>query len=208
VHRATAETLAFVMPGLLHQLGNLMLTIHGQALILAPEQLETARRAILGATVRGSGSVHLLRYLLGDPAAPAADPTELLAQIAELVRVPLREADLALELRLPEAAPGPVQAGHFVVLVVEALRKLVAVLPRGGRGQVVLELLGGGPKAVVRLRFEPGAGDLPFPLAASEVQDALTAQARDAREQTACRALGRGVELEFRTGAASPGREP
>ncbi len=203
--RANPETLVFVLPGLLHQFGNLLLLIQGTAQTVTPATLVSAQKAVLGATTRGSNSLHLLRYLLGDPVAPAGDPHELLEQLAELVRVPMRENNQLLELRLPrERSPGSVDAGHFVVLVVEALRNLVDIVPPGVRGMVLLELSRSGAATTqVRLRFEPSAGELPFPLAAGEVQRALSQRAAELRAATACRVHGRGIELEFQTGGVS-----
>lgn len=203
--RANAETLAFVLPGLVHQLGNVLQTIQGHMLPVAGANLGDAQHTVLQATARGGSSLELLRCLLGDPSSPAADPRALLGQIAELVRVPMRQAQQLLELRLPSGAPfANVDSAAFVILLVETLRQLVAAVPRGVRGTITLELAGAptGP-IVVQAQFAGMAGDLPFPLPLAELQQTLRQRAQQLRTAATCEIRGQAIVWQWRAQAWS-----
>ena len=205
--RANADTLAFVLPGLVHQFGNVLQTIQGHVLPGATSFGE-AHRAVLQATARGASSLEILRCLLGGPALPAADPTALLGQIGELVRVPLRQAQQLLELRLPSGARAHVDSAAFVILVVETVRQLVGAVPRGVRGTITLELAGAptGP-TVVGAQFDGMAGDLPFPLPLAGLQQALRLRAHQLRAAASCQIRGQAITWEWRAQAWSQHHE-
>jgi hypothetical protein len=191
------ELLAFLAPGLLHQLGNLLFSIQGNAQVLdAAGDVPRCRTAILQATERGAATLSLLRSILGDPEGLPGSADTLLAQIAELSRVAVRESRHALELR-----PGPpqpkVEAAPFVTLVLEGLRTLVALLPGGSRGTLVLRPVAAGADAGVWLGFEPVPGELPFPLPVDELRlrlEPIRAQLRPVPRVTT---HGTGVLLAF-----------
>lgn len=205
MNRADAETLAFVLPGLVHQFGNVLQTIQGHMLggADASPNLDPTRaempRAVLQATARGGRSLELLRCLLGSPALPAADPVAMLAQIGELVRVPMRQAQQLLDLRLPADARAHVDSAAFAILVVETVHQLVAAVPKGVRGTITLELAGAptGP-TVVQAQFDGMAGELPFPLPLAELQQALRLRAQQLRAAASCQIRGHAIAWEWR----------
>jgi len=208
--RPTSETAAFLLPGLIHQFGNLLLTVQGNALQLPGADEERRREAILGAVARGTGSLQVMRQLLGEHTANSAPARDLLQQLAELGRVPVRERGFALELR---GAPGQVEAwvlaDAFVGALCEALRRWVDAIPPGASGVVTLQLEGsatGGCDVLLGLELSPGS--LPFPLAAAELAESL-ASADDA--QTAPRFVAsedqRLLRLSFPPLSVSPDRQ-
>jgi len=201
------DTLAFLAPGLLHQLGNVLFTIQGNAQTLGGADTAIGRElaAILAASERGGQSLRLLRCLLGDPSAGPAEASGLLTQLGELARVPLRELRHVLDLRhSARKVPVFVAPSDFCIAVAEALRSLVLILPNGVHGTVVLDLCDQGPRhATVRVVFQPPAGALPFPL---DVGDLLaryqTGQVRlHSRPAVTGHAMGLELVFEGRGGA-------
>ena len=203
--RANAETLAFVLPGLVHHFGNVLQTIQGYMLTVAAGTLDEAQRAVLQANARGAGGLEILRCLLGDPGTPAADPRALLEQIGELVRVPMRQAHQLLDLRAPSGGPfARVDSADFVILVVETLRQLVAAVPKGVRGTVALELeCAAAGHAVLLARFAAMAGELPFPLPLAELQHALRLRAQQLRARASCVIRGQAIAWQWHAEALS-----
>lgn len=195
------DTLAFFAPGLLHQLGNVLFTIQGNAQVARPDGAEAGReqRAILGAVERGADALRILRCLLGDAAAPPALAGVLLGQVAELMRVPVREARHSLDLRHSATKiPVLVDPSDFCIAVLEGIRVLVAIVPTGVHGIIVLDLCDLGARhATVRLSFQPPSGALPFPLAVEELLVHLGATRLRLRGQPTLRSHGMGVEMVF-----------
>jgi hypothetical protein len=163
---ADPADLGFLAPGLLHQFGNLFLTIHGNALVLEGEHVERAKAAIHGACERGSGSLRLLRALQGENGVERVDARVALRQLAELLRVPVREAGHGFESDGDALLTRPVplvELGTFVPVVVRAVRELLAAVPAGVSGVLSAALVAHRDVALL-LRFQPPAGVLPFPL--------------------------------------------
>ena len=181
---ARSDDFTFLAPGLLHQFGNLFLTIHGNALVLDTEHVERAKTAIHGACERGGASLRVVRALLGENGSERACARATLRQMVELLRVPLREAGHGLDM-VDTSGPAPVvDVGAFVPLVVRAVRALVATVPAGISGVVIAAIdagsSGGSPGRLV-LRFRPPAGTLPFPLPLDAVRRELLAEAQRLR---------------------------
>jgi len=200
------ETLAFFAPGLLHQLGNILFTVQGNAQAWnGSGDPGRERAAILHAAERGSNTLRVLRCLLGDPAAMPAAAAELLAQLGELLRVPVREAHQTLELRCGaangESAPSvAVDPADFCTMIVEGVRSLLAVVPQGVHGTVVLELCTQtSRKTTVRVLFQPPSGALPFPLAESELLARMRPSDMHLRGRPAVSAHAMGLEIVFGT---------
>ncbi len=195
------DTLAFFAPGLLHQLGNVLFTIQGNAQVAPGGGAEAGReqKAILGAVERGADTLRILRCLLGDASTPPTGAGVLLGQLAELLRVPVREARHALDLRHSATKPSVlVDASDFCIAVLEGVRVLVAILPTGVHGTIVLDLCDLGERhATVRVGFQPPAGALPFPLAKEELLMQLAAPRLRLRTQPTLRSHGMGVEMVF-----------
>lgn len=207
---ARTETLAFLAPGLLHQLGNVLFTIQGNAQAAGSGgDADRERLAIVAAAERGAESLRVLRYLLGDAAAAPAPAAALLGQLAELARIPVREARHLLELRpLARQVPLCVDPGDFCVAVLEALRSLVGILPTGLFGTLVLELsVADERQATVRVAFQPPSGTLPFPLALDELVGGLDRSRLGLRGRPEVRVASMGVELVFAGRAGSPPAE-
>jgi len=196
LHSACPHTLAFLAPGFVHQFGNLLFVVQGNAQALGQQGEGLRERgAILAAVERGGNALRVLRCLLGDPALAPAPADELLAQVGELLRVPLREARHALELVPADAAPH-VEPRSFCAAVLEAVRGLVGVVPAGVQGTVALGPVAAAPHGVtVRVSFQVPAGTLPFPLASAEVAAALGGARPDGWPDV--RARGSGLELVF-----------
>lgn len=212
MHSARSETLAFLAPGLLHQLGNVLFTIQGNAQVAGFTSTDgnRERAAIAAATDRGAEVLRVLRCLLGDPSAVPVPAGGLLAQLADLARVPLREAHQTLEWR-PDAAAEPVLVDpvDFCVVVLEAVRGIVALLPDGVSGAIVLGLRGGKEhRAAVAVAFQPPSGALPFPLPLAELVGRLDPARLGLRTRPAVRVDGMGLEIEFAARAGSPPNGP
>ena len=169
--------LVFLSPGLIHQFGNLLLTIQGQALTLAPDSLARGKAAILTACDRGGSSLRVVRHLLGDSVPDRAPLGQTLGWLAELLRIPVREAGHSLAcsddiLRLGQA----VELGRFVPMAVALVRTLVHSVPTGVRGR--LDVHAANPSPLLLVTFVPEAGGLPFPLAAAAALPGLQSLAR------------------------------
>lgn len=195
---ARPESLAFLAPGLLHHLGNVLFTIQGNAQAFGPVDGAVSRElaAVLAAVERGSHALRVLRGLLGDPAAPQVDARSLLEQLADLLRVPVREARQSFELR-QSARPLSVlvDPSEFCRTVVDLLHGLVAILPNGVHGTVVLDLFDQGEGHVtVRVAFQPPAGSLPFPIAVDDVRQRLQQDLQ--RSRSAARVSCHGMALD------------
>ncbi|MEO6595066.1 MAG: hypothetical protein ABIP94_09980 [Planctomycetota bacterium] len=204
MHRPTAEDLDFLLPGVLHQFGNLLLTIQGHASTLEPDCVERAKQAILGATDRAGRTLRLLHELGGDSASVPANACELLEQLVELVRVPVRELHHSIRSKdIAARRPTLVQAGPFTRRFLAALRLLLAHLPQGQHGTINVDLSAAESLATVRLRFEPQAGALPFPIATRELLTALERAVPGHEAWTKCPSQGACIELAFPLGAVS-----
>ncbi len=192
---ACADDFAFLAPGLLHQFGNLFLTIHGNALVLETDHVERAKAAIHGACERGGGALRLLRALLGESGGERADVRTLLRHLGELMRVPIREAGHGFETddAMPGVVPPVVDLGTFVPVAVRAVRELLAAVPTGVTGVLGAEL-GDGARLVV-LRFRSASGTLPFPLPTDAARRLLQGHAGRVGWGGAIRARADGLEL-------------
>lgn len=178
MHPAIAHDLAFLAPGLVHQFGNLLLTIQGHSLHLAPEAgaVSRAKTVILNACDRGAGSLRILRHLLGGSAPEQAHSHDALALLVELLRIPVREAGHTLDDVTADDGDGQlVSLDAFVPLTVALVRILVGGVPHGVRGEVRLALAPGAALALVAT-FRPAAGSLPFPLATEAALRQLRAE--------------------------------
>ncbi len=194
MHPATAFDLAFLLPGLSHQFGNLLFTVQGHAATCDAATLPRAKAAIGGACDRGAASLRLLRHVLGEcPPEPAAAATAL-AQLAELLRIPVREAGHVFEADTNElrASAASIELGSFAPLVLACVRALVHAAPDGLRGVLRLAWSDDAQRLVLTLR--PQAGGLPFPLALAEAATQLAARGL-VRGGYALRATATGFEL-------------
>lgn len=207
MHRSTADTIAFFAPGLVHQFGNLLLTIQGHALNLTPvdEPLSRSRDAILGASERGGATLRLLRQLLGEPASVPQDVFVLGEQLVELARVPVREARQLLEWHRQEGTGRClVEVGDFVPIVAETLHTLVVAIPTGVMGSIGVRIAATAQDVLVTMQFAPAPGSLPFPIGLDELAEQVNRIGRRHGWRGSCRHAGRALEVSLpRAGMAT-----
>lgn len=193
-------TAAFFLPGLLHQFGNLLLTVQGQVLHVADTDLQGAQQAVGAATQRGAATLQVMRALLGERSGTPGEARVLLAALGELARLPARDRGLSVELRIPDDAAAWLCADTFVAATAAALRAWLEAVPVGASGQVPIELYVRGSAVIVSLHFEPGTGSLPFPIPRAELAAALGPAMADANG--CIRHSDSRFELQFRAGEA------
>lgn len=211
---APTETASFFLPGIVHQFGNLLLTVQGHALQVEPAGAEGPQKAILSAVQRGSASLQVVRAMMGEETGATGSAYELLMQLAELGRVPARECGLTLELRGEEPQIVTwVAAEPFVMALAEALRRWIRAVRTGSSGAVTMSMdHDEAGQARVRLGYEPGVGSLPFPMPSETVAKAVSGYAQKAGGVAIAldpkASDGRaGIELQFRSAAVMPGCE-
>lgn len=166
-----STTASFFLPGLIHQFGNLLLTVQGHVLHLQPDGIKRMQDAVLGVVQRGGASLQVVRALLGEQTGATGAAGDLVTQVVELGRVPARECGMSLELRgEPLAHEVWVPAEPFVLACAEALRRWVHGIPTGSCGVITVQLSSvSAGQVVVHYGFEAKVGSLPFPIAADEV---------------------------------------
>lgn len=204
------ETLAFFAPGLLHQFGNLWLSIDGHASLLGgpADELERTRTALLGVTREGRACLDVMRFLAGEPSTARRPLVRVLDELVAVARVPLRERQYAIVMHEAGAhGDAAVDPACVVVMTAEAIRRLVDALPPGATGTIVVGSGGdadGAPRVLVY--FEATPGTLPFPLAENALP-AIGELAASQRSPVACEPCRGGFSLRFceRIPASRPG---
>ena len=170
------ECAAFYLPGLAHQLGNLLLTVQGNALHMQHDDLERAREALLEAVSRGGASLAVLRAWTGEDSSAPGDAVDLLRRLLELGRGSAREKGITLALEEPADATAWVPTDAFVRLCSEALWRIVTRVPAGTEGVVTITVqLDDSQRTSIRMRFAPADGSLPFPVEFGPIASALAA---------------------------------
>jgi hypothetical protein len=196
----SSDTASFFLPGLIHQFGNLLLTVQGHVLHLEEQGIKRMQDAVLGVVQRGGASLQVVRALLGEQTGATGSGGDLVLQVVELGRVPARECGISLETRgAPPSEAIWVAAESFVVACAETLRRWIQSVPSGSSGVATVSIdSDGAGGAMVRVGFEPAVGSLPFPMASQEVVLAVANQL-EAAGGTAqvLPAPGRGIELHF-----------
>jgi hypothetical protein len=196
VAAAHTDAIAFLAPGLVHQFGNLLLMMQGHAATLEPDTVARSRPALLGACERGSAGLRVFRQLLGDGEVSHLDAGAAATMLAELLRIPVREAGHTFELAPPTgAAGGHVELAAFVLLVVTGVQAVVRSVPSGVNGTVELALTGQQGLATARIAFRAPAGTLPFPLPLAEAAARVGAAARRAGHRAEVRGTTGALEL-------------
>lgn len=196
----SSDLSAFFLPGLVHQFGNILLTVQGNVAHARPDNLDEMQAAVTGAVHRGSASLDILRALLGDESDQAASAQTLLDELAELARIPLRERGLTLKVAQAEEGPVWVYGATFVAVCAHALQSWVTTLPATSEGLVhVRTKTAADGRHAVSFSFEPAPGNLPFPLMAEQVAAKLGQRVRDAGESVYVEVKQGGIELRFAT---------
>ncbi|MBL8725267.1 MAG: hypothetical protein JNK49_14560 [Planctomycetes bacterium] len=203
----------FVAPGFLHLLGNVLFTVQGHGLLLSddPSGTAQAKSAIGQATARGSAALLAMRVLLGEAGQPPQAAGELLATLAELLKVPLRERRLGFRV-LGEEGPAArilVDPQAFCNLVADAVRHLAEAHPDADAGVLQLALsVGAAGGVVVHVDFAPAAGVLPFPARGASWAEALARAAVRCGYHGDVRAHGDRLQMSFPSAVAAPWPEP
>ena len=165
---ARSETLGFVAPGLAHQLGNALFAVQGHAALLRSQEPEflRERNGMLAAIERAEQALQVLQFLVGLEGRGPQQPGILLHRLAEMLRVSLREASLALELgHGSRQTPRPVAPAPFCRGVLAAVRHLTQAVRSAGAGSIRLDLTAQHAGAVsVQVEWHPPKGALPFPV--------------------------------------------
>lgn len=196
------DTASFFLPGLVHQFGNLLLTVQGHVLHLDEPGIQRMQEAVMGVVQRGSASLQVMRALLGEQTGAAGSAGDLIEQLVELGRVPSRERGITLELAETDEAAEPVwvAAEPFVLACAETLRRWMRSMPIGTSGKTTVTFRpapAGG--ALVTLAFELAAGSLPFPMALQELADEIAGELQPAGGTAHVpQAPERAIELHFR----------
>ncbi|HEB51733.1 MAG TPA: hypothetical protein ENI87_00615 [bacterium] len=190
---------SFFLPGLVHQFGNLLLTVQGHVLQATQDNLTAVQDVVSQQVQRGGASLEVVRALLGDDTGTPRVAQELLAQLAELGRVPARERGVTLELRgQPPRQHIYVVGDVFLRGCAAAIRSWMTSLAPGAAGAVTLAMRGAGDGGVVvDIGFEPAEGTLPFPLEPESTVEGIAAAMARALGRAVARADGTGVELRF-----------
>lgn len=157
-----AADLAFLAPGFVHQLGNVLFAMQGHVLQADAAAAGPALQAIAGQVDRGTSALRLVRHVLGDAGPEPALAARTLGELAELLRVGAREAGVRFELTVAETSSRAVDLASFVPAVVAAVRSLLAGIPAGLPAVVRAEW--SDADARLRLAVAPQPGSLPFPL--------------------------------------------
>jgi hypothetical protein len=175
---ATAADLAFLAPGLVHQLGNLFFGLQAHALHADPQAAGPALQAIASVADRGGACVRLLRHALGDGGPEPGEARRAVADLGEMLRVSMREAGHRLETEAGDDGRRSVDLAHFVPGALAALRGVCAALPTGMEATV--RLCWRDAVGELEVAVAPAAGSLPFPVAFAALAQAWTARAETA----------------------------
>ncbi|MGE3877733.1 MAG: hypothetical protein AB7I19_01640 [Planctomycetota bacterium] len=169
---ADALLLDFVMPGVIHSLGNSLFAVQGIAHVLgAGRQTARQRETILEACQRAEQALDVLRHLgpLENDPPRSEQAGLLLMRMREVCRVPLRERGMRLEIaHSSKDSPRRVDVRTMTRGLIEVLRCIALEVQAGFEGELTVDLCTQ-EKANVALdlwlRTDPGY--LPFPVAMS-----------------------------------------
>ena len=197
------NTLSFYLPGLVHQFGNLLLTVQGHVMNSDGTDIGNVQQVVAGAVDRGGASLQVMRVLMGEQIGAVGCAAELVDAVLHLGRVAARELGIIIESRSEDSAAATfVSTEPFVAGVSEALWRWVHGVRSGGEGVATVSVRAEDDGGVlVLLGYEPPPGGLPFPIpcaaiakAVSEVVDAgrVTVTATDKSDATPS-----GVSLQF-----------
>jgi hypothetical protein len=189
---ADGVLLEFLAPGIVHALGNHLFAIQGCAHVLRDGTVARRERTtILEAATQAEHALDVLRLLAADPlTGPRSEqPGVLLARLAPLCRVPLRDRGLQLVLdHSSSRRPRVVEARSFTRAVVDLLLRISGALPAFVEGSVFLDLadqVDGSILLEIAIEFAPSC--LPFPMDKARLAAAFS-RAHDA--------LGIAAELD------------
>lgn len=157
-----AADLAFLAPGFVHHLGNVLFAMQGHVLQADAAAAGPALQAIAGQVDRSASALRLFRHAIGDAGPEPAPVARTLLELAELARVGAREAGVRLEVAAAEPVGRSVDLSNFVPATLAAIRALLAAIPSGM--PAVVHATWSEASGRLRLAVAPQAGSLPFPL--------------------------------------------
>lgn len=165
--RRDADSILLALPGLMHNLGNALFAIHGQAQRLgrsAPDP-EAGKAAILRAVSQAQGGLEVLRHLAEEAHRPVQAGI-LLHRLCGILSIPARERGLRLDLHhSSRETPESVDGSLLCRSVALTFAAILDGLPPGLSGSLDVDLVTQTDEhldIVVRVRVEQG--HLPFPL--------------------------------------------
>ena len=166
---AAKDSLWYLAPGLVHQLGNVLFAVQGRAQLL-PAGAD--RDGIVDAARRAQHAVQVVRWLLGEgePASIAAGPA--VECLVELLRVPMRDAGLALACGTA-GSKARVDATRLARLACAGCHAIAATTPPAGR--LTLDCAPHDGEVALHFRYAAAPGSLPFPLAVAIIAEKLRA---------------------------------
>lgn len=166
----TDDSASFLLPGLVHQFGNILLTVQGNLMHLDGADLERVQADVLSAAKRGGGSLQVMRCLLN---AGSLEPTlaqDLLRQVVDLGSVAARERGLALAIDTEGADPFWAPAMPFVQLCCATMQAWVTGVPAGAEGRIEITATGGADSPYqLQVRFGAASSSLSFPLELDQI---------------------------------------
>lgn len=166
------ETFLFVAPGLLHRLGNVFLSIQGNAHLLRGAGDDRGCTAILEAAARGADALESCRFLLGEVETTLLPVARVIEPLAEVLRIPVRGTGHGLQVQPTVGVDGLVDASAVAIQTTEAVRRLACLVPEGQRGTITVAAEAEPPHTiVVAVGFAPDPGCLPFPLPAAALAE-------------------------------------
>lgn len=160
-----AQNLLFAAPGIAHLLGNALFTVQGRARLLSMslldteatrEQLDGDAQAVLEGATRSLGSLAVLRWTLAESRTPAA-LGHVLAELASVVRVPLRDHGASLRIEQGDGAEEEVDPADTVACLLSALRRVAEGAHRSSfTVELAVQRIDGAPAVALRCVDEEG----------------------------------------------------
>lgn len=192
---AAAGSLAFAAPGLLHALGNALFVIQGRAQT-GQEGLSAALPGIQQASKQALEVLELFRCLCGEDAPRrAVQAGSLLRRLCDVLGIAARRHGVGIECAAG-CAPA-VDPSALCAAVTQAVASLLAQLPSGWSGDLVVELGERDGGAAVRLWPRSLRGQLPFPLDLPAAAERVAGALAGLRSAVACTADRTALELGF-----------
>jgi len=164
---ATHTSLHYLLPGILHALGNSIFAAEGHANLLEGESTDADSKAMIITAVREARqALDVLRCLASDDGDLTPVTDELLESLLKFLRIPLRDQGLRLQLDQGASDPGCHVSGPlFCNCLVAAVQSIATRVPEGCRLSISLRcsVEESGHVAMV-LHSVNAPGFLPFPL--------------------------------------------
>ena len=166
--RADGELVSFVLPGIVHAIGNGLFAVRGHTQLLRAVggEMNRERNSILRASARAQDALDVLRAVMGEPGLPPFQADILLKHLGEALVVPLRDRDLTGRVAISSrGTPVLVDGAALCQTLVELTRHAVEAIHDGFEGTLVYDLFRQSRterEIGLRLSIERGPQQLPF----------------------------------------------